>query len=77
MIPQIENLYFYSRKNNILYGVTPDGVEVPLIKFKQNFPDLLMVEDMPLNYMKRYMEMWPDLWENLHTKSNQQLSFFD
>lgn len=72
MIPHLENLYFYSRKGNILYGVTPDAVEVPLIKFKQNFPDLLMVEKQPLEYMKKYMEMWPELWENVKEENNQQ-----
>lgn len=76
MIPHVENLYLYCRKSNILYGCTPDAVEIPLIKFKQNFPDLIMVEQQHLDYMKRYMEMFPHLWEKIEKEENQQLTLF-
>lgn len=76
MIPQIENLHCYTRKSNTLFGCTTDGQQIPLVRFKQYFPDLIIVQNQELEYMKKYMEMWPQHWENLQQKSNEQLSLF-
>lgn len=77
MIPNIENLYFYSRKDSVLIACLEDGTQVPLIKFKQKFPDFVVLEGQKLQYMKDYMEMWPDNWEIVYeTKTDQQLSLF-
>ncbi|RKS00436.1 hypothetical protein [Flavobacterium sp. 102] len=76
MIPHVDNLYFYSRKDNIIYGVTPDDVWIPLIHFKQKFPDVLFLEGQGLKYMKDYMAMWPELWENVYNDSKPQLTLF-
>lgn len=75
MIPHIDNLYFYTRKDNILIACLVDGEQVPLIKFKQKFPDVLILEGQGFKYMKDYMAMWPELWENVY-QPKPQLTLF-
>ena len=72
------DIYFFSRKNNTLIVNTKDGQEIPIIKFKQSFIDLIVVEKEPLAYMERYIEMFPNLCEKINEppKENQQLTFF-
>ena len=61
MIPYVENDYFYTRKNSILIACLTDGAQVPLVKFKEKFIDLMIVEGQAFEYMKKYMEMYPEL----------------
>lgn len=75
MIPYIENTYFLGRKNNVLIAYLIDGTELPIIKFKQKFPDVLILEGQALKYMKDYMAMWPELWENVY-QPKPQLTLF-
>jgi hypothetical protein len=78
-IPHVEDVYFYSRENNILIANKTNGDKVPLVKFQYNFPDLVVVVDAPLDYMKKFMTMYPNLWEKVkpeNTNTNPQLSLF-
>lgn len=77
MIPHVEDCYFYKRIDNILIAVTTTGEEVPVVKFKQKFIDLQIIDKEPMNYMKKYMELFPDLLETIEPKEIiQQLKLF-
>ena len=41
-IPHVEDVYFYSRENNILIANKTNGDKVPLVKFKQKFIRLIL-----------------------------------
>lgn len=75
MIPKVENLSYYSRKDNILIAVTTDNTEIPLIKFKENFTDITYLKPQALDYIKNYMKMWPGNWENIHQQKSQYTLF--
>lgn len=77
MIPTIEDCYFYKRIDNILIAVKTTGEEVSVVKFKQKFIDLLIVENEPLKYIKKYIEMFPELVEIIELKiPTEQLKLF-
>jgi hypothetical protein len=64
----------YSRKSNVIYE---NGV--PIIKLKHNFIDLEKLSETVINYMNRFMVMFPDLFEIIVKKEeeiNDQLSLF-
>lgn len=78
-IPHVDDVYFYSRENNILIANTTSGESIPLVKFKQKFPDKLVLESQAFDYIKKYMTIYPDLWEKIepeNTNTNPQLSLF-
>jgi len=68
MIPHVDDCYFYKRIDSILIAVKATGEEIPVVKFKQKFIDLQIVDQAPLEYIKKYMEMHPNLIEILETK---------
>lgn len=77
MIPHVEDCYFYKRVDSILIAVKTTGEEVPVVKFKQKFIDLQIVDKEPLNYIKKYIEMFPDLVEQIESKAQtEQLKLF-
>lgn len=77
MIPTIEDCYFYKRIDNTLIAVKTTGEEVPVVKFKQKFIDLLIVDKEPLKYIKKYIEMFPELVEMIELKTQtEQLKLF-
>jgi hypothetical protein len=77
VIPFVEDCYFYKRTNNILIAVTTTGEEVPVVKFKQKFIDLMIVDKDPLAYIKKYIEMFPELVEMIELKTQtEQLKLF-
>lgn len=77
MIPFIEDCYFYKRIDRILIAVTTTGEEVPVVKFKQKFIDLQIVDKEPLAYIKKYIEIFPDLVEIIELKTQtEQLKLF-
>lgn len=77
MIPFIEDCYFYKRIDSILIAVTTTGEEVPVVKFKQKFIDLQIVDKEPLDYIKKYIEMHPELVEIIEPKKiTEQLKLF-
>lgn len=78
IIPLIEDCYFFKRIDNILIAVKATGEEIPVVKLKQKFPDILILEGQSFDYMKKYMEMHPHLWETIkeEPKINQQLILF-
>lgn len=78
-IPHVEDVYFYSRENNILIANKTNGEKVPLVKFKQKFIDLVVLSDTAFRYLKDYMQYYPELWYKIEpekTDINPQLSLF-
>lgn len=78
-IPHVEDVYFYSRENNILIANKTNGEKVPLVKFKQKFIDFSVLSDTAFQYLKNYMQYYPELWERIEpekTDTNPQLSLF-
>lgn len=75
LIPFVENCYFLKRKDSTLIACLVDGGEVPLIKFKQKFIDIDILDRQPREYMLKYMELFPDLWEYVK-EEKQQLTLF-
>ena len=78
MITQVEDCYFYSRENNIIYANLTNGSKIPLVKLFQNFIDISVLSGQGFDYMQKYMTMHPHLWEPIkeELKSNQQLTMF-
>lgn len=77
MIPFVEDCYFYKRIDSILIAVTTTGLEVPVVKFNQKFIDLHIIDKEPMNYIKKYMEMFPELVEIIAPKKiTEQLKLF-
>jgi hypothetical protein len=78
MVPYVEDCYFYSRENNIIIANLADGGKIPLVKLHQKFIDIAILEGSGLEYMKKYMTMFPDLWECIkkEPKTNEQLKLF-
>ena len=72
MIPTIEDCYFYKRIDNTLIAVKTTGEEVPVVKFKQKFIDLQIVDKEPLKYIKKYIEMFPGLVEMIELKKQTE-----
>lgn len=81
MIYKKQNHIRFDRENNILYEVILNsGIEqsVPLFIFKQNFIDKKSLSDYAIEYLKRYMMMFPMLWQRYQKpiETNEQLSLF-
>lgn len=77
MLGFIEDCYFYKRIDSILIVVKTTGEEIPVVKFKQKFIDLRIVDKVPWDYMKKYIEMFPELVEKIEPKiATQQLTLF-
>ena len=77
MLINVDNCYFYKRISNVLIAVKTNGEEVPLVKFKQNFIDLQIVGKQPFEYIKKYVEMFPELVEKIEPKKiTEQLKLF-
>lgn len=70
----LKNNCNYSRKTNIIYQN-----DVPIIQLKQKFIDVEKLSPTGINYMNKYMEMFPELFEKIEQKekeSSNQLSLF-
>ena len=80
IIPIIKGAASYQRLNNVLLAVKPTGETIPIVKFKQTFPDLQRCTLEHLQYMEKYITMNPKLCEIMEiqeSKNNVQLSIFD
>ena len=44
MIPFVDDCYFISRKDNIIFANLTNGDQVPLVRLKQNFIDVNILE---------------------------------
>lgn len=77
-LPFVEDLNLYSRKDSVLIATKTNGDSIPLVKFKQKFIDLDIVSDNALQYMKDYMQHYPNLFEliDLPKKETEQLTLF-
>lgn len=58
-------VYFLSLKDNIIYLNCKDGRIIPDIRLKQNFPDNPVMNGTHIEYMNRYMSMFPHLFEKI------------
>jgi hypothetical protein len=76
MIPFVDYCYFISRKDNIIFANLTNGDQVPLVILKQNFIDANILEVQAYEYMKKYMEMFPHLWELIVKEEKLQLTLF-
>lgn len=78
MIPYVEDCYFHSRENNIIYANLTHGGKIPLVKLHQKFINLTVLGGQHMKYMEDYMRMFPGLWETFkeEPKSNEQLKLF-
>lgn len=66
------NLKYYRRNNIVFDAIT----HLPVVSFSQKFPDLLTLSETCINYLNRYIEMFPQL---VHTKEEikeEQLTLF-
>lgn len=60
-----------------MIAVLTSGEHLPLVRFKQTFPDKLILERSHIDYMEKYMTMYPHLWEKIEPENTQpQLSLF-
>jgi len=60
-----------------LIAVKTTGEEVPVVKFKQKFIDLSIIDKDPFHYIKKYIEMFPELVEIIEPKPiTEQLKLF-
>ncbi len=76
MIPFVDDCYFISRKDNIIFANLTNGDQVPLVRLKQNFIDVNILEGQSYEYMNRYMKMHPNLWELIEKEQKPQLTLF-
>lgn len=78
VLPFVEDLNFYTRQDSVLIATKTNGEKVPLVKFKQKFIDLDIVSDTALQFMKDYMQHYPNLFEliDLPKKETEQLTLF-
>lgn len=78
MIRHVEDCYFYSRENNTIIANLTDGDKIPLVRLHQNFIDITVLDGNAWDYMQKYMEMHPSLWEHIEeeVKENEQLTLF-
>lgn len=79
MIPFIADCYFLSRIDNVIIANLTDGQQVPLVRLKQKFINVAIMDIKCVEYMEKYMCMYPELWElieNQKKESQRQLSLF-
>lgn len=65
----------YSRVDNIIYCD-----DLPIIKLKQKFINIERLDENVIHYMNKYLEMWPNLFEQINmknTESNIVKIFYD
>lgn len=72
---------YFKRIDNVLIEVLSTGEEVPALKFKQHFIDVLKLNQTTIDYMNRYIEMFPQLIEEIEIiipeeNSGEQLTLF-
>jgi len=71
------DIYFISREGNIIYENLKDGTKIPIYRLKQIFPNIPIMNEIHINYMSRYIEMFPELVERIEINTvEQQLSLF-
>ncbi len=77
-IPYVEDLSFFTRKDNVLIAVKTNGERVPLVFFKQRVIDINVIDDQVYHYMNKYMETFPELCEIIYPPKNtkEQLTLF-
>lgn len=78
MIPFIADCYFLSRIDNVIIANLTDGQPVPLVRLKQKFIDVAIMDIKCAEYMEKYMSMYPELWEPVENQKQeqQQLTLF-
>lgn len=63
----------YYRRNNIVFDA---NTHLPIISFVQNFPDLLTLSETCINYLNKYIEMFPHLINTKEEIKEEQLTLF-
>jgi uncharacterized protein YfbU (UPF0304 family) len=63
----------YSRKSSIVY----DENDIQIVKFEEIFPDFDKLSEQAINYLNRYIEMFPNKIEIFKPEEEkQQLTLF-
>ena len=82
MIYKSKNHIRFYRENNTFYEIIDNnGIElsVPLFVFEQNFINKKSLSDYAIEYLKRYMLMFPALWKRYQKpiiQEGEQLNLF-
>lgn len=81
MLVPSENHCHFKRIGNVLIEVLSTGEEVPVLKFKQHFIDVQKINLCAIDYLNRYIEMFPHLIEKIEIiipeeNSGEQLTLF-
>jgi hypothetical protein len=66
-----KNHSHFKRLKNVLIEVLSTGEEIPVLTFKQKFPDVDKFKPQVIEYMNNYIEKFPELIEEVKTGSNQ------
>ena len=65
MLVQSENHSHFKRIGNVLTEVLCTGEEKPVLRFKQHFVDVEKLNQTTIDYLNRYIEMFPHLTEKI------------
>lgn len=81
MLVQSENHSHFKRIGNVLTEVLSTGEEKPVLRFKQHFIDITKLNQATIDYLNRYIEMFPHLTEKIEIivpeeNSGEQLTLF-
>lgn len=81
MLVQSEDHSHFKRIDSVLIEVLSTGIEKPVLKFKQFFPDVQEFKPQVIQYMNNYIEKFPELIQEIKTVSNkgsssEQLTLF-
>jgi len=68
----LESNRSYQRINNIIYDDS-----IPIIKLYQKSIDLMILDDVVIAYMNRYLQTFPDLWEPIDNQMKIIKVFYD
>lgn len=66
------NLKYYRRNNIVFDAIT----HLPVVSFLQTFPDLLTLSETCINYLNKYIEMFPHLVNTKEQIKEEQLTLF-
>lgn len=81
MLVKSENHSHYKRIDSVVIEVLSTGEEKPVLFFKQHFIDIQKINQTTIDYMNRYIEMFPQHVEWIKSiiseeNPNEQLTLF-
>jgi hypothetical protein len=78
MLVQSENHSHFKRVGNVITEVLSTGEEKPVLLFLQHFINVEKLNETTIDYVNRYIEMFPHLVKTIVQEDNsgEQLSLF-